>query len=110
YIKPSDIYSYGILMWKISSGYPPFKDLNDATIYAIISNKACKKAILDTPKDYKKLYKNLNNKVKVIHFDELIDLKPLDEGGFGSIIKVTWSKATNYAVLIALYVSWVLVK
>ncbi|CAG8663090.1 548_t:CDS:2, partial [Funneliformis mosseae] len=22
----------------------------------------------------------LNNKIKVIHFDELIDLKPLDEG------------------------------
>ncbi|CAI2165798.1 9427_t:CDS:2 [Funneliformis geosporum] len=41
YIKPSDIYSYGILMWEISSGYPPFKDLNDTTICAaIINNKA----------------------------------------------------------------------
>ncbi|CAI2167059.1 12386_t:CDS:2 [Funneliformis geosporum] len=40
YIKPSDIYSYGVLMWEISSGYPPFKDLNDATICALINNKA----------------------------------------------------------------------
>ncbi|CAG8487439.1 8731_t:CDS:2, partial [Funneliformis mosseae] len=38
----------------------------------------------------------LNNKVKVIHFDELNDLKPIDEGGFGSIIKATWSKTNNY--------------
>ncbi|CAG8599401.1 13266_t:CDS:2, partial [Funneliformis mosseae] len=40
----------------------------------------------------------LNNKVKVIHFNELIDLKPLDEGAFGSIIKATWSKKNNYIV------------
>ncbi|CAI2182807.1 20723_t:CDS:2, partial [Funneliformis geosporum] len=38
YKKPSDIYSYGVLMWEISSGYPPFKDLNDTTICAAIIN------------------------------------------------------------------------
>ncbi|CAI2193688.1 20121_t:CDS:2, partial [Funneliformis geosporum] len=26
YIKPSDIYSLGVLMWEISSGHPPFID------------------------------------------------------------------------------------
>ncbi|POG62834.1 kinase-like domain-containing protein [Rhizophagus irregularis DAOM 181602=DAOM 197198] len=26
YTKSSDIYSFGVLMWEISSGYPPFKD------------------------------------------------------------------------------------
>ncbi|CAG8480839.1 15233_t:CDS:2 [Funneliformis mosseae] len=40
----------------------------------------------------------LNNKVKIIHFNELIELKPLDEGAFGSIIKATWSKTNNYIV------------
>ncbi|CAG8757581.1 669_t:CDS:1, partial [Dentiscutata heterogama] len=24
--KKSDVYSVGVLMWEISSGYPPFKD------------------------------------------------------------------------------------
>ncbi|CAI2175994.1 5081_t:CDS:2 [Funneliformis geosporum] len=38
YIKPSDIYSFGILMWEISSGYSPFKALNDTTICAAIVN------------------------------------------------------------------------
>ncbi|CAG8480168.1 745_t:CDS:2, partial [Funneliformis mosseae] len=131
---------YGVLMWEISSEYPPFKEFNDATICAIIINKACENTIPDTPKDYEKLYKKcwdqepekrptiteileefskmsfinkpikinsnmfelinnkLNNKVKVINYDELIDLEPLDEGGFGSIIKATWSKTNNYAV------------
>src|SRR4051794_16965456 len=44
------------------------------------------------------LINKLNNKVKVIHFDELIDLKLLDEGSFGSIIKAIWSKTNNYTV------------
>src|SRR2546430_1224529 len=26
YTKSSDIYSLGVLMWEISSGYPPFKE------------------------------------------------------------------------------------
>ncbi|CAI2182578.1 13068_t:CDS:2 [Funneliformis geosporum] len=63
-------------MWEISSGYSPFKNLNDTTIYAaIVNNKAykfnsnqdliiaitCYKtreiSIADTPEDYEKLYK-----------------------------------------------------
>ena len=40
----------------------------------------------------------LNNKVKVIPFDDLIDLKPLDKGGFGSILKATWSKTNDYII------------
>ncbi|CAI2183173.1 19654_t:CDS:2 [Funneliformis geosporum] len=33
YIKPSDIYSYGVLMWEISSGYPPFKEVINDSYY-----------------------------------------------------------------------------
>ncbi|CAI2169414.1 7939_t:CDS:2 [Funneliformis geosporum] len=58
YIKPSDIYSFRILMWEISSGYFLFKALNDTTIcVAIVNNNARKITIPDTPKNYEKLYK-----------------------------------------------------
>ncbi|CAI2170833.1 15749_t:CDS:2 [Funneliformis geosporum] len=41
YIKLSDIYSYGVLMWEISSGCPPFKECHDIAIrYHIVVNKA----------------------------------------------------------------------
>ncbi|GES98788.1 kinase-like domain-containing protein [Rhizophagus clarus] len=41
YTKSSDIYSFGILMWEISSGFPPFKD--------------------SITKEYEELYKNCWN-------------------------------------------------
>ncbi len=64
YIKPSDIYSYGVLMWEISSGYPPFKDKFDnrhAMILAIVNNKIREEAIPKTPKEYEELYKKCWN-------------------------------------------------
>jgi len=64
YIKASDIYSYGVLMWEISSGYPPFKDKFDrhnAIIHAIVNNKARENTVLNTPEDYKNLYKRCWN-------------------------------------------------
>ncbi|CAI2173807.1 619_t:CDS:2 [Funneliformis geosporum] len=48
YIKPSDIYSYGVLMWEISSGHPPFIDYNDNLLIAII-NQTREKTIPKTP-------------------------------------------------------------
>ncbi len=64
YKKPSDIYSYGVLMWEISSGYPPFKDKfnNDNAIRnAIVYHKAREDTISNTPKDYEVLYKKCWN-------------------------------------------------
>ncbi|CAI2183174.1 19655_t:CDS:1, partial [Funneliformis geosporum] len=48
YIKPSDIYSYGVLMWEITSGYSPFKDKfsdNNDLINAITYYKVRETAI-----------------------------------------------------------------
>ncbi len=62
YIKSSDIYSFGVLMWEISSGYPPFKDkVNNTIVHAIVNNKARENTILNTPKDYEILYKKCWN-------------------------------------------------
>ncbi|CAB4393543.1 unnamed protein product [Rhizophagus irregularis] len=62
YAKPSDIYSFGVLMWEISSGYPPFKDNVNKVVLAIsIGNGAREVTIPGTPKEYEKLYKNCWN-------------------------------------------------
>src|ERR1044071_6395800 len=61
YIKSSDIYSYGVLMWEISSGYPPFNNYignDDIVSLAVAINRGTREAtILDTPKEYEELYK-----------------------------------------------------
>src|ERR1044072_5561741 len=64
YIKASDIYSYGVLMWEISSGCIPFKDRfnnHHAIVHAIVYNKARENPILNTPEDYEELYKKCWN-------------------------------------------------
>ncbi|RGB24585.1 kinase-like domain-containing protein, partial [Rhizophagus diaphanus] len=64
YTKSSDIYSFGVLMWEISSGYPPFKD-NDNIVALIMSINAGTRegTIPGTPEEYEILYKNCWNKV-----------------------------------------------
>jgi serine/threonine protein kinase len=63
YTKSSDIYSFGVLMWEISSGYPPFKnsDYNIALGFAI-NNGTRETIIPGTPIEYENLYKNCWNK------------------------------------------------
>ncbi|CAB4380256.1 unnamed protein product [Rhizophagus irregularis] len=62
YTKSSDIYSFGVLMWEISSGYPPFKDHDNKVALAISINTGIREvAVPNTPGDYEKLYKNCWN-------------------------------------------------
>ena len=57
--KQSDIYSIGVLMWQISSGYQPFRgegaDYDIALTLKIINGK--REEIIDgTPTEYSNLY------------------------------------------------------
>ncbi|CAB4418825.1 unnamed protein product, partial [Rhizophagus irregularis] len=58
YTKSSDIYSFGVLMWEISSGHPPFEHFDDkwALAYSIVNNNTREKLVPNTPEKYEKLY------------------------------------------------------
>ncbi|CAB5204560.1 unnamed protein product [Rhizophagus irregularis] len=58
YTKPSDIYSFGVLMWEISSGEPPFKDCDNKTVAISVISGIRETPVPDTPKEYENLYKN----------------------------------------------------
>ncbi|GBC07945.1 hypothetical protein RclHR1_00780025 [Rhizophagus clarus] len=58
--KKSDVYSIGVLMWQISSGYEPFKNKcfdHDASLIFYILNGNREEIIDGTPIDYNKLYR-----------------------------------------------------
>ena len=65
YTKSSDIYSYSVLMWEISSDYLLFnnyiKSDNIILLAITINEKTCEVTISGTPKDYEKLYKKCWN-------------------------------------------------
>ncbi|GBC07943.1 hypothetical protein RclHR1_00780023 [Rhizophagus clarus] len=55
--KKSDVYSIGVLMWQISSGYMPFKGLDyNAPLILLIVNGKREEMIDGTPAEYNKLY------------------------------------------------------
>ena len=62
--EKSDIYSVGVLLWEISSGYQPFKDVPCYSLIVQISRGARETPISNTPEDYVKIYTgkyNLNS-------------------------------------------------
>ncbi|CAB5197587.1 unnamed protein product [Rhizophagus irregularis] len=52
------IMHFGVLMWEISSGHPPFEHFDDkwALAYSIVNNNNREKLVPNTPEKYEKLY------------------------------------------------------
>ncbi|CAG8557370.1 2297_t:CDS:2 [Funneliformis mosseae] len=67
YEKASDIYSYGVLMWEISSGIPPFKNFTSKCdqdlLYFNIPKGYRENTIEGTPEDYKELFEKCWNSI-----------------------------------------------
>ncbi|KAF0499945.1 kinase-like protein [Gigaspora margarita] len=57
----TDIYSYGVVLWEISSGHKPFPSLKRAQIAIKIYNGEREKPVEGTPSDYVDLYKRCWN-------------------------------------------------
>lgn len=54
--KKSDIYSLGVLLWEISSGYPPFLKIPYYSLIYKVSNGLREEPISDSPPEYVDLY------------------------------------------------------
>lgn len=54
--KASDIYGLGILFWELSSGKPPFNNLNHNEICNKVISGERKKPVHETPVDYISIY------------------------------------------------------
>ncbi|PKK62431.1 hypothetical protein RhiirC2_855699 [Rhizophagus irregularis] len=62
YEKKSDIYSLGVLMWELSSGYPPFHNNEDLIVLKIRLIEGIREdPISNTPCEYLKLYQSCWN-------------------------------------------------
>ncbi|CAG8557315.1 7169_t:CDS:2 [Diversispora eburnea] len=56
--KTSDIYSLGVLFWELSSGKPPFKEIQNLDILRRVKSGDRETPINGTPVDYIKIYSN----------------------------------------------------
>ena len=55
--KASDVYSIGVIMWQISSGYPPFKNVESHINLILAIQQGEREKIIDyTPIEYSDLY------------------------------------------------------
>src|SRR4051794_10559344 len=59
--KKSDIYSLGVLLWEITSGYPPFSKIPVHTLTYKISSGFREQPIINTPSAYVNLYQKCWN-------------------------------------------------
>ncbi|GES73379.1 kinase-like domain-containing protein [Rhizophagus clarus] len=85
--KKSDIYSLGVLLWEISSGYPPFSTTPIQTLGYKIAIGFREQPIADTPSSYINLYQKC--------WDDNPDLRPTIDEIFNILKTVSLEFNTN---------------
>ena len=71
--KLYDVFSLGVLFWEISSGYPPFKDMDDdQCLMARMAQGDRETIVPDTPSDYSDIYISNYNILNFICFNCLL--------------------------------------
>ncbi|RIB16306.1 kinase-like domain-containing protein [Gigaspora rosea] len=102
--KKSDIYSFGVILWEISSGRPPFQSLNPYAIIIYVSQGGRVNPVEGTPDSYIQLYKRCWNyepnqrpeleKIQESLFD-LSGKETFDTSKFDEFISNTTPKISN---------------
>ncbi|RGB33897.1 kinase-like domain-containing protein [Rhizophagus diaphanus] len=79
--KKSDVYSLGVLLWEISSGYPPFSTIPIQILGYKIAMGYREQPIIDTPSSYVDLYQKC--------WDDNPDLRPTIDDVFDILNKIS---------------------
>src|SRR5204863_9418261 len=79
--KKSDIYSLGVLLWEITSGYPPFSKI------PVITDEVRERPIIDTPSAYVNLYQKC--------WDDDPNLRPTIDDVFDTLEKFSLQSDDN---------------
>jgi serine/threonine protein kinase len=85
--KKSDIYSLGVLLWEISSGYPPFLTVPIQTLGYKIAIGFREQPIIETPSSYIKLYQKC--------WDDNPDSRPTIDDAFDILKEISLEFNTN---------------
>jgi hypothetical protein len=79
--KKSDIYSLGVLLWEISSGYPPYSKIPIHNLVYKINTGFREQPITDTPSTYVDLYEKC--------WDDNPSLRPTIDEVFDTLQKIS---------------------
>jgi serine/threonine protein kinase len=72
--EKSDVYSVGVLLWEISSGYPPFKGKSRFNLIVRIPKGLREIPVSNTPEGYVKIYTGEYNLKSVIYDIQYVNI------------------------------------